>query len=834
MKKMSNSPPNCLYDDDTTMSLTNSTATLESFSTPPSCGLTAKELQSGNVSSGGISISPSTPKLWETNYEGYLSEHRHGNINGSAKDNGMILPDIGTLQEPNNIGILHRELEKKNSNGELDAPSRGNNFMNKNVEKIINEQSASTSDKAVHNGKMFKSIFAKKNRKSSLDPLDLSCHGIRKFDDVLDQTTSNSRSRSYNSFENSLSNRMGKANPNDVFAMKGGSVRGGSLFGPKGTVIGPGGEVRNIKGNLGFGIKRRDSEKERKLKFTEMHNSRTTAVDSASSYLGEDKSVHYGQNFVNISQSGLGSSPNEYTRSQRPQILTPVNEDGALSKNRILKSIKGVESWSKNGDSGNLIVPAIMAMSPQVTFSFVEEVEKSQKEYTSAFGKYTLGKAREVGSKSSVLSIFVLRQNYLFEFDESDNSRPRGSLFLHNADVCIVDDTIQVEYHEKSKMQRKKMKKILLSVEPNDAGERRRWVDRLQEAANLRIDNLYDYDASDGGKELGKGAYSTIRPARRRRTQADQPISLDDNTSERNNGIMKKTPSFSSLSIFSSVPSVLSENQYECALKIVDKASFWERVRKGKERVDAIVREIAVQATLMTYDGSAHNSLRILSFFETFDHIVLELELSQGNDLFQHISSRGTLSETEAANIMFDLLTCITVMNSAGVVHRDLKPANILMGNFETDNKVMVGDFGMATFVGVDNLVYGRCGTPGYVAPEILMAGKNEGYSYNVDIFSAGVTLYVLLCGYEPFYGKTDKELIKDNKEAKVEYPESEWNTVSIEGRDLIEKMLERDPKKRITASEALRHAWITRRASTIRNDRPQEYSPGDIACSIN
>lgn len=138
----------------------------------------------------------------------------------------------------------------------------------------------------------------------------------------------------------------------------------------------------------------------------------------------------------------------------------------------------------------------------------------------------------------------------------------------------------------------------------------------------------------------------------------------------------------------------------------------------------------------------------------------------------------------------------------------------------------------MATFVGNDHLVHGRCGTPGYVAPEILLAGKNEGYRNNVDVFSAGVTLYVLLSGYEPFYGETEKELVKDNKECKVDYPESDWKTVSIEGQDLVEKMLQRDPTRRITAIAALSHPWITRRAMLPKNNKPYAYS--HTACCIN
>jgi len=534
-------------------------------------------------------------------------------------------------------------------------------------------------------------------------------------------------------------------------------------------------------------------------------------------------------------------------RSQRgtlaQQTLPPVREDeSVLAKRRILKPVEGTQSWSKNGEY--LIVPAIMGMSPRAAFSFVEELEKSYSNTPEAtpeanrnslaFGQSVLGKATQVKSKTSSSSVFVLRQNYLFEFEEWDNlnSHPRGLAFLQDSMVCIVNDVIQLEYYERSNKSRSKMRKIMLHVEPNDARERERWVTRLREAANLRIEHLYEYDASEGGKELGKGRYATIRPGRRRRNNSVRSRSGSEQMSASANGIMKKIPSFSSLANIVSSP--LMKGDYECALKIVDKAAFWERVKKGKERIDAIVREISVQATLMTYEGSAQNSLRILSFFETFDHVVLELELLQGHDLFRHISIKGTLTETEAADMMFDLLTCLAAMYKAGVAHRDLKPANILMTKSDKDGRVKLGDFGMATFVGEDNLVYGRCGTPGYVAPEILIAGKNAGYTNNVDIFSAGVTLYVLLCGYEPFYGESEKELIRDNKEAKVEYPESEWKSVSIEGRDLIEKMLQRDPERRITPSKALLHPWITRRAPATKDDGPYHFSSEGLACCIH
>jgi serine/threonine protein kinase len=102
-------------------------------------------------------------------------------------------------------------------------------------------------------------------------------------------------------------------------------------------------------------------------------------------------------------------------------------------------------------------------------------------------------------------------------------------------------------------------------------------------------------------------------------------------------------------------------------------------------------------------------------------------------------------------------------------------------------------------------------GTPGYVAPEILTAGSRVGYSNKVDVFSAGVTLYVMLCGYEPFYGETEKELIEANKNADIEFPETDWKAVSDDARDLVLKMTKADPGERFSAKDALQHPWMTR-----------------------
>jgi calcium/calmodulin-dependent protein kinase I len=282
--------------------------------------------------------------------------------------------------------------------------------------------------------------------------------------------------------------------------------------------------------------------------------------------------------------------------------------------------------------------------------------------------------------------------------------------------------------------------------------DREHWVTCLNATAQLKVTDLYDYDPK---VEFGRGRYAAVYPARRRGTYTDK-LSLE--------GLDRKA----------------IVKQCECSIKIIDKNEFWKRVANGKERADTLVREVTTQATFTSKcGGQIPTFVRLRGFFETANEVVLELELLEGYDLFKYVSLKGVLDETEAACITRDILTSLENMHRVGLSHRDIKPANIIMCDHEKHGAyVKVGDFGMATFTGVDGLVRGRCGTPGYVAPEIFKANKHGGYDGgNADIFSTGVTLYVMLCGYEPFYGETDDELVSANKEAYLEFPEGDWSS---------------------------------------------------------
>lgn len=193
--------------------------------------------------------------------------------------------------------------------------------------------------------------------------------------------------------------------------------------------------------------------------------------------------------------------------------------------------------------------------------------------------------------------------------------------------------------------------------------------------------------------------------------------------------------------------------------------------------------------------------------------------------LFDRIQAKGSFSETEAQAVMRKLLGALAYMHKKRIAHRDLKPENIMYKSATTDSEPALTDFGFAKKAQPieEDVPQGgaapppgalktRLGSPNYVAPEILTS--KTGYDTAVDIWSVGVILYILLCGYFPFFHESERELYRQIKSGKYDMPDEEWRHVSNNAKDLVRKMLTLDPKKRITAHNALRHPWLRGKAS--------------------
>ncbi len=137
-----------------------------------------------------------------------------------------------------------------------------------------------------------------------------------------------------------------------------------------------------------------------------------------------------------------------------------------------------------------------------------------------------------------------------------------------------------------------------------------------------------------------------------------------------------------------------------------------------------------------------HDSvIKLYNIYESEHHIYLVLECLNGGELFNRIQVKGQYNENDACTLMKKLLSALAFMHSKGIMHRDIKPENLILKDNENDWDVKIADFGLSQFLNSTDYLFTRCGTPGYVAPEIL---ADEKYDEKVDVFSAGVILYIL------------------------------------------------------------------------------------------
>jgi len=186
----------------------------------------------------------------------------------------------------------------------------------------------------------------------------------------------------------------------------------------------------------------------------------------------------------------------------------------------------------------------------------------------------------------------------------------------------------------------------------------------------------------------------------------------------------------------------------------------------------------------------------------------LVFDLITGGELFEDIVAREYYSEVDASHCIRQVLDALKHCHQIGIIHRDLKPENLLLASKEKGAVVKLADFGLAVEVTNDDPKwFGFAGTPGYLAPELL---RKEPYGKAVDLWATGVILYILLVGYPPFWDDDQNRLYEQIKAGNYEFPSPEWDTVTNEAKDLIRKLLRTNQQDRISATEALRHPWIS------------------------
>uniref|UniRef100_A0AAY4EUK0 calcium/calmodulin-dependent protein kinase n=1 Tax=Denticeps clupeoides TaxID=299321 RepID=A0AAY4EUK0_9TELE len=248
----------------------------------------------------------------------------------------------------------------------------------------------------------------------------------------------------------------------------------------------------------------------------------------------------------------------------------------------------------------------------------------------------------------------------------------------------------------------------------------------------------------------------------------------------------------------------------EYAAKIINTKKLSARDHQKLEREARICRLLKHPNIVRLHDSISEEGFHYLVF-----------DLVTGGELFEDIVAREYYSEADASHCIQQILEAVLHCHQMGVVHRDLKPENLLLASKLKGAAVKLADFGLAIEVQGDQQAwFGFAGTPGYLSPEVL---RKDPYGKPVDMWACGVILYILLVGYPPFWDEDQHRLYQQIKAGAYDFPSPEWDTVTPEAKDLINKMLTINPTKRITAAEALKHPWICQRSTVASMMHRQE-----------
>ncbi|KAM7251041.1 hypothetical protein ACFE04_022924 [Oxalis oulophora] len=234
--------------------------------------------------------------------------------------------------------------------------------------------------------------------------------------------------------------------------------------------------------------------------------------------------------------------------------------------------------------------------------------------------------------------------------------------------------------------------------------------------------------------------------------------------------------------------------QYAC--KSISKRKLISKSDKeDMKREIQIMQHLSGQSNIVEFKGT----------FEDKQSVHLIMELCAGGELFDRIIAKGHYSERAAAAMCRAVVNVVHMCHFMGVMHRDLKPENFLLSSKDESAMLKATDFGLSVFIEEGKVYRDMVGSAYYVAPEVL----RRSYGKEIDIWSAGVILYILLSGVPPFWAENEKGIFDAVLEGHIDFETEPWPSISNSAKDLVRKMLTQDPKKRITSVQVLEHPWL-------------------------
>lgn len=229
------------------------------------------------------------------------------------------------------------------------------------------------------------------------------------------------------------------------------------------------------------------------------------------------------------------------------------------------------------------------------------------------------------------------------------------------------------------------------------------------------------------------------------------------------------------------------------------------------EEVEDVVREVQIMHHLVDHPNVVH----LMDVYEDRDFVHMVMEICRGGELFDRIVEMGKYTERDAAAAVRTIVSVVAHCHQMNVIHRDLKPENFLLSDRSPHAVLKATDFGLSVFYREGQLFSDLVGSAYYVAPEVL----RRQYGKEADIWSCGVILYILLSGQPPFHGDNEDQIFLSIKRDNPDFKCQPWPQISPLAIDCVRHMLEKDPKRRATAEEILKHDWL--RENGEASDKP-------------
>ncbi|KAM4606831.1 phosphorylase b kinase gamma catalytic chain, liver/testis isoform [Discoglossus pictus] len=231
--------------------------------------------------------------------------------------------------------------------------------------------------------------------------------------------------------------------------------------------------------------------------------------------------------------------------------------------------------------------------------------------------------------------------------------------------------------------------------------------------------------------------------------------------------------------------------------------------RLSPEQLREVRTSTAKEMEILKHVSHHPSIISLIDSYESSTFIFLVFDLMKRGELFDYLTEKVTLSEKETRCIMRSLLEAVSYLHHNNIVHRDLKPENILM---DDSLNIKLSDFGFSCVLKPPDKLRELCGTPGYLAPELLKCSMDEthpGYGQEVDLWACGVIAFTLLAGSPPFWHRRQMLMLRMIMDGRFQFSSPEWDDRSDTVKDLISRLLEVCPEKRLTAEQSLQHPFF-------------------------